>query len=89
MEELLKVTISSNYPLALINAFVVKEDGNEVLLDRVLFGGSNMSGVPRSFTLEDMDGLNQLDISKFSDCKLKFEVVVSTGERFIPIEFAF
>lgn len=88
-EELLQVTISSNYPLALINAFIVEQDGDEVLLDRTLFGGSSPNGVPRNFTLEKMDCWDQLDRSRVAGCKLKFEVVVSTGERFVPIEFAF
>ena len=88
-DELLEVTVSSNYPLALINAFIVEQDGKEILLDRTLFGGSNPTGVPRNFTLRDMENLSRLDKDKVAGCKLKFEVVVSTGERFVPIEFAF
>ena len=88
-EELLETKITSNYPLALINAFIIDQNGKEVLLDRTLFGGSNPTGVPRDFALGNMENLSRLDQTKVAACTLKFEVVVSTGERFVPIEFTF
>ncbi len=88
-EALLKTEISSNYPLALVNAYLIEADGNEILLDKTLFSGSASSGVPRSFSIGEMDSVKKLNLTKVAGCKLKFEVVVSTGERFEPIEFTF
>lgn len=89
LEELMDVTLSSNYPLAVVNAYIVDKSGKETLLDRVLFHGYDPKGVPRSLAIEDIEALGRLNIDSCAGCTLKFEVVVSTGERFFPIEFDF
>ena len=88
-EALLKTEIFSNYPLALVNAYLIDADENEILLDRTLFSGSASNGVPRSFTIQEIDNIKNINLSKVAGYKLKLEVVVSTGERFIPLEFTF
>ncbi len=88
-EELMQVTLTSNYPLAVVNAYIVDQDGKETQLDRVLFHGYDPKGVPRSLAIKDIDALGRLNLDKCAGCTLKFEVVVSTGERFVPIEFDF
>ena len=79
------ITVESNYPLAVVNVISVNATGKETVLERTMFGGASMHGVPRSYALSEMDGLEQL--SPAGGSKIKLEVVVSTGERFYPIEF--
>lgn len=86
--ELKDVTIASNYPLAVINISVTDPEGNETLLEKVLFNGTSLNGVPRSYALNQADKLETFqdsDLNKFGNL-LRIEVVTSTGERFIPIE---
>lgn len=80
-----EVIVESNYPLAVVNLIETNMLGTETVIKRTLFGGSSMHGVPRSYKLSDMDGLENLSVSV--GCTVKLEVVVSTGERFYPIEF--
>ncbi|MBR3978501.1 MAG: hypothetical protein IKJ94_02635 [Oscillospiraceae bacterium] len=88
-EDLLDSEIIANYPLAVVNTYLVEADGNHVLLDKKLFGGYADTGVPTSCKISEIDTLSRLDKSKCGGCTLEFEVVVSTGERFVPIEFTF
>ena len=85
MAALADIQVETNYPLAVINILCVDKSGNESCLKKTIFGGGDMYGVPRSYALSEMEGI--LDLSPDSGCTLKLEVVVSTGERFYPIEF--
>lgn len=82
---LTQITVTSNYPLAVINLISTDSDGKENVVLREMFSGSSMHGVPHSYALSEMDGLDLVSIEPGS--VLKLEVVVSTGERFCPIEF--
>ncbi len=88
-QDLSKEVIHSNYPLAVCNLIAVDQEGNETVIDRVLFNAAASQGVPRSYDLRNMDGIQNLTSSEFytSGTTIKLEVVVSTGERFIPISF--
>lgn len=89
IKQLSEITVEANYPLAVINVLVTDKKGTQVVAARKLFGGAATAGPAKSFKLGDLNGL-----SKLSDTKLykkgytvEIEVVVSTGERFVPIEF--
>ncbi len=88
-EALLNSEVTANYPLAVLNTYLIEEDGSRVVLDKKLFGGYADQGVPFSCKISEIEVLTRLDISKCSGCKLEFEAVVSTGERFTPIQFDF
>lgn len=88
-DDLLNSEMTANYPLAVLNTYLIKADGNRVLLDKKLFGGYSDQGVPFSCKISEIEALTRLDKSKCSGCKLEFEAVVSTGERFNPIQFTF
>lgn len=85
ISSLAEVTVETNYPLAVINVISVNAAGKETILEKVMFGGSSMHGIPRSYKLSEMDKPESLSPAAGSTVKL--EVVVSTGERFYPIEF--
>lgn len=85
IEELQSTTIEANYPLAVINLISTDADGNDHVLLRQMLGGAYAQGVPRSVQLRDLDGIDNLALDPGSIVKI--EVVVSTGERFYPIEF--
>lgn len=88
MDDLLNMTIESNYPLAVCNIICVDAKGKQTVLDRVLFSGSSIPGVPRSYALsenESIEGFNDSPYNQESNV-IRIEVVVSTGERFFPIE---
>ncbi len=78
-------TVESNYPLAVINVYSVDLLGRKTLLGRKLFNGREYEGVDRSFQLSDMEYPENTTVT--SGAKIQVEVVVSTGERFTPIEF--
>lgn len=84
LESVLNTTVESNYPLAVVN-FIV----NGQVLDRELFSGTPMTGVPRSFNINNLSSVKAFKNSEHNKqgTKIQIEVVVSTGERFIPIEF--
>lgn len=84
LRELPKLSVESNYPLAVINIISVDSKGNQTVLARKMFNGGDMQGVPRKFNLSEMD-ITKLS-PKFGST-VKLEVVVSTGERFYPVEF--
>lgn len=89
IEALTKAQVESNYPLAVINLIVTDKDGNRTIADRMLFNGSSADGVPKRCFLNTIDGINNLTNSAFNirGNTISIEVVVSTGERFIPITF--
>ena len=78
------ITVESNYPLAVINIIATDTEGTQTILARKLFNGSAARGVPRSFNLSE---LNPQTLSPATGSVIQLEVVVSTGERFYPIEF--
>ena len=86
MNDLKDLVVEANYPLAVINIFGVFKDGTSKTLCKKLFGGASMYGVPRTFNLSEIDGLNKLSSAEITT--IKIEVVVSTGERFYPVEFS-
>lgn len=86
LEQLRNMTIESNYPLAVVNVISIDANRKESVLARTLFGGASIHGVARTYELSEMDELEHL--SPAGGRKIKLEVVVSTGERFYPIEFA-
>ena len=85
LEALVAVTVEANYPLAVINVISVDALGNKTVLKKAMFGGASMHGVARTYKLSEMKGLAGL--APNAGCTIKLEVVVSTGERFYPIEF--
>jgi hypothetical protein len=86
LTDLKELTIEANYPLAVINILEVKGK-NHTVLKRQMFGAGNMHGVPRTFSLSGIAGLDTL--SPAAGSTIKVEVVVSTGERFYPISFEY
>ena len=84
LSELAAATVSSNYPLAVVNVIGVDADGKEVVIERELFSAAGTYGASRSYSLDKFDVLKNLPDSTYTG--IKIEVVVSTGERFIPIE---
>lgn len=89
ISELENVTVESNYIFAVINILVTDADGNKTVAKRTLFNGSMVQGPVKSYCLEEMD---LADLFSSSDLNVpgntvEVEVVVSTGERFIPISF--
>ena len=79
------ITVEANYPLAVINILSVDAFGKQTVLKKAMFGGASMHGVPRSYKLSEIADIENL--SPATGCTIKLEVVVSTGERFYPIEF--
>ena len=87
IEELMEVTVSSNYPIAVINIIICDDYGNETIMERVIFGGNKKEGPPREYKLDDLDSLKDYHSGKYANSGscIKVEVVVSTGERFTPV----
>ncbi len=84
LNELANITVDANYPLAVVNILCIDAKGNDTVLCRKLFKGSDTTGPARSFTLSELEPEK---LSPVSGSVIKLEVVVSTGERFYPIEF--
>lgn len=81
LEDLQTAVITSNYPIAVINLIVTDNDNVTAVQERVLISGSSAQGPERTYDLSDWDELYYLDTDT---CKrVKLEVVVSTGQRFI------
>lgn len=76
--------IESNYPIAVINLIVTDNFGATSVYDKVLIHSASSAGPARSYDLSTWDALQELDTSAYK--KVQVEVVVSTGERFIPID---
>ena len=78
------ISVESNYPLAVVNIIATDAKGTQSILARKIFNGSAVKGVPNSFNLSE---LNPESLSPATGSMIQLEVVVSTGERFYPIEF--
>ncbi len=89
LEDLLAVKVESNYPLAVVNAWVEDTQGNRLLIDRVCFGGAKDAGVPRQYKLGKMEGLQNFASSEYNQETLtvRIEVVTSAGTRHIPVSY--
>lgn len=89
VKDLLGATVSSNYPLAVVNVIVSDAVGNSRVIDRKLFSASKRGGVPRQFALSELNCLTEFAESKYNDpnFSVSIEVVPSTGERFIVADF--
>lgn len=85
LSELAELTVDANYPLAVVNLLSVDAQGNKTILKKAMFGGGAIQGPPRTYKLSEMKGLE--NISPEANTTIQLEVVVSTGERFYPIEF--
>lgn len=85
-KDLQNVMLESNYPLAVISAVAVDKSGNETEVDKILFHGANGDGPPTTYNLSQWETLHTLETTNYT--KLRIEVVVSTGERFIPVIIA-
>ena len=85
VDALKDIVVESNYPLAVVNIIGLDKNGKTITECKELFGAASMYGVPRSFNLLEIEGFKNL--SKGNIRTIKVEVVVSTGERFYPIEF--
>lgn len=87
---LLDTTVSANYPLAVVNAWLVDMEGNRLLIDRKCFGGAGDNGVAREFILGDLKKLSGFESDPYylPTLTVQIEVVTSTGVRFIPVIFS-
>lgn len=90
LEELQGVTVSSNYPLAVLNVIVSDSFGNQKVIEKKLFSGVR-NGPPKEFELKDLKSLGTYiaDGNPVGGCTVSIEIVVSTGERFIPVKLIF
>ncbi len=84
-EELLKTTVSCNYPMAVMNATLVYPDGTTYLIEKKLFSGAEDPGVPKSLLLSEMYTLAKGEflenLKEECDYTLVIEVVAANGER--------
>jgi len=89
LEELLQLQVESNYPIAVVNVIVADSFGNKTVIDRELTGGDKVGGPPRVIALNQLAALTEFAQSEYNvpSYILQIEVVTSTGERFLPIEF--
>ncbi len=85
-EQLLVSRIESNYPLVLVNAYLTGSGGSSQLIERTVFSGDSKGGVPKVFSLADMDRLSEIafmqDLVPGQQYTLWIEAVISTGQRF-------
>lgn len=83
LEDVRNSTISSNYPLAVVR--VTHIDGNtKTAVGWKLFSGAGDTGVPRSFTLNELPALRYY--SPKGKGTLKIDVIIATGEEFTVAE---
>ena len=89
VKQLSEITVEANYPLSVINVLVTDKKGTQVVAARKLFGAAATAGPAKFFKLSDLNGLSKLGDTKLykKGYTVEIEVVVSTGERFVPIEF--
>lgn len=85
IDALQKLTVESNYPIAVINITATKADGAITLVDKILFNGAGTNGTSKKFALSQSKKLGAFDFTEYSS--ITVEVVTSTGERFAPIQF--
>ena len=84
LKDLQNVMVESNYPIAIINVIAIDKKGNETEIKKILFHGANGEGPARSYNMSQVEELHTLETKNYKS--IKIEVVVSTGERFIPVE---
>lgn len=90
LEDLRNVTVTSNYPFAVLNVIIKDSYGNNKNVEKMLFSGAKETP-PKEFKLSELESLknyNELGYPK-GGCTVDIEVVVSTGERFIPVSLKF
>jgi hypothetical protein len=83
LNDVQNAVIESNYPIALIS-IVVAGKSNEHEVKKILFHGANGTGPAKTYDLSKVEELQTLETKNYKT--LRIEVVVSTGERFVPIE---
>ncbi len=90
IDQLRSASVSSNYPLAVVNLIAADQFGNQTVIGRQLFNGANRGGVPREFALSELECLTNFAGSQYDTPGyiIKLEVVPSTGQRFIVAEFS-
>lgn len=90
LEALRNVTINSNYPMAVMNVIVKDSFGNSMVIEKELFSGAKDSP-PKELKLSELECLNSYDKLGYPNggCTIDIEIVVSTGERFIPVSLKF
>jgi len=88
VDALAGATVSSNYPLAVVNIIAADEFGNSTVIGRKLFSGAGEDGVPRQFALSELECFKDFSNSPYNtpSYTIKVEVVPSTGQRFIVAE---
>lgn len=88
VSDLAKATVTSNYPLAVVNVLAIDSSGNQTVIGRKLFNGAGEQGVPREFALGELACLQNFADSMYSQTTytIKVEVVPSSGQRFIVAE---
>lgn len=88
VSELAGATVSSNYPLAVVNIVASDPFGNKTVIGRQLFNGAGENGVPREFALSEMECLTSFESSAYNtpSYTIKVEVVPSSGDRIIVSE---
>lgn len=88
VSDLTTATVSSNYPLAVVNIVVADKFGNKTVIGRQLFNGADETGVPREFALSEMECLKDFESDKYNtpSYTVKVEVVPSSGDRIIVAE---
>lgn len=90
LDALKSVTVESNYPLAVINVIIKDSFGNQKVIEKKMFSGVK-DGPERAFELSNLTSLDSYvaDGHPQIGCTVSIEVVVSTGERFIPVVLTF
>lgn len=79
LEEMQQLTVTANYPIAVININVLSRDGSMETLERIFFNGLSEDGVPRSYALAGAEALKNVDSTVYG--RVIVEVVTSTGQR--------
>lgn len=83
--DFVSATIEANYPIAVINISAKETDGTTVELEKILINSASITGPKKTYSLSSSDTAQRTDLGQYS--RIQVEVVVSTGERFIPIVF--
>lgn len=84
VDQLKTAMVQANYPIAVINILGTDSEGNEVEIEKILIHSASTEGPAREYDLGRSDAAG-MDLSGYK--RIKVEVVVSTGERFVPISF--
>lgn len=79
-----KITVSSNYPLAVVRLIVTDADGKESELEKILFHAYDKEGPAKEYELSELTKLSYIN-PVVAKC-IRVEVTVSTGETFTPVD---